>query len=48
MKPIEDMKAALGDAGIEYIDGGTCPCGAIISNHLGPGALGIGILPANA
>ena len=48
LKPIEDMKAALAEAGIEYIDGGTCPCGAIISTHLGPGALGIGILPANA
>jgi len=48
LSPVEDMKKALADAGIEYIDGGTCPCGAIISTHLGPGALGIGILPANA
>lgn len=48
ISPVEDMKKALADAGIEYVDGGTCPCGAIISTHLGPGALGIGILPVNA
>lgn len=47
IKPIEDMKQALGDANIEYVDGGICPCGAIIATHLGPGALGVGILPAN-
>lgn len=47
IKPIEDMKQALADANIEYVDGGTCPCGAIIATHLGPGALGVGILPVN-
>lgn len=48
VSPVEDMKKALDEAGIDYVDGGTCPCGAIISTHLGPGALGIGMLPVNA
>lgn len=46
VKAVEDLKKALNDANIEFIDGGTCLCGAIIATHLGQGALGMGLLPA--
>ena len=34
------LKAAVDEAGVDYIDCGTCLCGATIGSHLGPGALG--------
>lgn len=30
---------------IDYIDAGTCPCGATVATHLGIGAVGIGFMP---
>jgi fatty acid-binding protein DegV len=44
-KGVEKLKKALSEAGIEYIDEGTCLCGAIVATHLGVGALGFGALP---
>lgn len=46
-KHVEKLKKAIADAGIEYIDCGTCLCGAIVATHLGMGALGMGTLPAS-
>lgn len=44
-KHVEKLKRAIEDAGIEYIDCGTCSCGATVTTHLGMGALGMGTLP---
>lgn len=44
-KGVEKLKKALLEAGIEYIDCGTCSCGATVTTHLGMGALGMGTLP---
>lgn len=43
---VESLKRALADAGVDYSDEGSCPCGATIATHLGMGALGIGLSPA--
>ncbi len=43
---VESLKQALADAGVDYADEGSCPCGATIATHLGMGALGIGLSPA--
>lgn len=45
---VEDLRAALVEAGVEYIDEGACPCGATVATHLGIGALGIAFAPAEA
>ena len=44
-KHVEKLKNALADAGIDYIDCGTCSCGATVTTHLGMGALGMGTIP---
>ena len=44
-KGVEKLKRALEQAGIDYIDCGTCSCGATVSTHLGMGALGMGVIP---
>lgn len=44
-KGVEKLKKTLLEAGIEYIDCGTCSCGATVTTHLGMGALGMGTLP---
>ena len=44
-KGVEKFKRALEQAGIDYIDCGTCSCGATVSTHLGMGALGMGVIP---
>lgn len=44
-KVVEDLKQALAEAEVPYIDCGTCPCGATITTHLGTGALGFGMIP---
>lgn len=38
---VADLKKALAQAEVAYIDEGTCPCGATVATHLGMGALGI-------
>lgn len=43
---LESLKKALTECGVEYVDEGVCPCGATIATHLGMGALGIGLGPA--
>lgn len=43
---VESLKKALAEAEVEYVDKGSCPCGATIATHLGMGALGIGLCPA--
>ena len=42
---VADLKKALAEAKIDYIDEGTCPCGATVATHLGMGALGIAFAP---
>lgn len=44
-KNVEKLKKAIADAGVEYIDCGTCSCGATVSTHLGLKALGMGTMP---
>lgn len=44
-KVVEELKQALAEAEVSYIDCGTCPCGATITTHLGTGALGFGMIP---
>lgn len=44
-KGVEKLKKAFAEAGIEYLDYGTCPCGAIVATHLGMKALGMGTMP---
>lgn len=44
-KNVEKLKKAIAEAGIEYIDCGTCSCGATVSTHLGLKALGMGTMP---
>ena len=43
---VADLKQALADAGVSYVDAGTCPCGATVATHLGLGALGMALAPA--
>ncbi len=45
LKGVEKLKKALAEAGVEYLDYGTCSCGATVSTHLGLKALGIGTMP---
>lgn len=45
-KLVDDLKAALVDADVDYIDFGTCLCGATVATHLGAGALGVGMVAA--
>lgn len=37
----ENLRRALEESSIDYIDAGTCICGATVGTHLGAGALGI-------
>lgn len=46
-KHVEKLRRAIEDAGIEYIDCGTCLCGSIVATHLGVGAVGMGTQPAS-
>lgn len=46
-KNLEKLKRALAEAGVEYIDCGTCSCGATVTTHLGMKALGMGTMPAS-
>ncbi len=45
---VEDLRSALNEAGVEYVDEGSSPCGATVATHLGLGALGISFAPAEA
>lgn len=45
LKGVEKLKKALAEAGVEYLDYGTCSCGATVSTHLGLKALGMGTMP---
>ena len=45
---VEDLRFALNEAGVEYVDEGSSPCGATVATHLGLGALGISFAPAEA
>ncbi len=40
-KEVEKLKQAVVEAGIDFVDCGTCLCGATIGTHLGAGALGL-------
>lgn len=42
---VEKLKALLASEGVEYVDGGTCLCGATVATHLGLGAVGVAALP---
>lgn len=45
LKGVEKLKKALADAGVEYVDYGTCSTGATVSTHIGLKALGMGTMP---
>ena len=45
---VEDLRSALNEAGVEYVDEGSSPCGATVATHLGLGALGIAFAPAES
>ena len=45
---VADIKELLAEAGIDYVDAGTCPCGATVATHLGMGALGVAFAPEQA
>lgn len=45
---VADIKEALARAGVDYVDAGTCPCGATVATHLGMGALGVAFAPEQA
>ena len=45
---VADIKGALAAAGLDYMDAGTCPCGATVATHLGMGALGVAFAPEQA
>lgn len=45
---VEDLRSALDEAGVEYVDEGSSPCGATVATHLGLGALGIAFAPAES
>ncbi len=40
-REVEKLKQAVIEAGIDFIDCGTCLCGATIGTHLGAGAVGL-------
>lgn len=44
-KGVAKLKRSLEEAGVEFIDCGTCLCGAIVATHLGMEALGFGSMP---
>lgn len=43
---VADLKDALVEAGVDYVDGGTCLCGATVGTHLGQGGVGFSCAPA--
>lgn len=43
---VDRLKALLKENGIQYVDAGTTPAGAVVATHLGMGSLGIACLPA--
>lgn len=43
---VSDLKESLVEAGVVYVDGGTCLCGATVGTHLGQGGLGFACAPA--
>ena len=45
---VEDLRSALNEAGVEYVDEGSSPCGATVATHLGLGALGIAFAPVES
>lgn len=45
---VEKLKAALAEAGVEYIDAGTTSVGATVATHLGMGAFVLAIAPEKA
>ena len=45
---VGDLRSALNEAGVEYVDEGSSPCGATVATHLGLGALGIAFAPAES
>lgn len=42
---VESLKEALAQAGVDYVDCGTCKCGATIATHVGIGAVGLACIP---
>ena len=44
-KGVAKLKKSLEEAGIEYLDYGTCQCGPTVATHLGMEALGFGSMP---
>lgn len=43
---VADLKESLAEAGVDYVDGGTCLCGATVGTHLGQGGLGFSCVSA--
>lgn len=43
---IDDLKRALDESGVSYIDAGTAPCGATVAAHFGFGSISMGCEPA--